>query len=355
MPRLIPYQAQHILFFIFARHATQTPNSNSTTSRLYNVDIKASIFQVRVASLMSTKSSANLRSDIGTALVTLEVGPSKQKHVVHKDLLTAESPYFRAMFEGQWKESSLQQPAALPTANEHVFPRFLNWLYFRSVTLSMHSEICLACDGDCDWDRDLPDETSYELGTLTADEDAKLESLIATPIKHSPVHLYILADQFDVPALRKDIINGLWAKHAQGSRGLAYREIIACWRQLPSTSPLCRLLMGVLINTWVAKDDECCPVERKLRTKLPVQMLFELAAQLQVNKGTGKAIGRLCEYHEHPQTPSATYECKAYMRKRFEAAKSSYFDCAAIEEKYCGEDKLRERFERSISEEDAES
>ena len=68
---------------------------------------------------------------MGLDVVTLSVSPSETKFVVHKDLLTRESPYFSAMFKGTWKEASMTEPVVFPDANEELFSRFLDWLSFR--------------------------------------------------------------------------------------------------------------------------------------------------------------------------------------------------------------------------------
>ena len=192
-------------------------------------------------------------------------------------------------------------------------------------------EGCGACGADCDWDKELPENSSFKLDKITDEDDVKLESLITTVQKDYLMHLYIFADQFDVPALRKDVINALWAKYIQNWLHPSYRIIIACWRQLPASSPLCRLLLATLVNAWSPAEDDCCLTERKMRTKLPATLLFELAAQLQLKRDNYQALEPICEYHEHKKDEASVDQCLERMREKFDAMAYSYPDWQYLE------------------------
>jgi hypothetical protein len=109
---------------------------------------------------------------MGTEIVTLEIGTSKTQYHVHRDLLTRESPYFRAMLGGAWKESSAR-PIPVPLADNAIFPSFLDWLYFRLLkhhvgTIGGYRELayedpCVNCGIYCEG----TEISVYELPSLT--------------------------------------------------------------------------------------------------------------------------------------------------------------------------------------------
>ncbi|KEQ78320.1 hypothetical protein M438DRAFT_308161 [Aureobasidium pullulans EXF-150] len=63
-------------------------------------------------------------------MVTLVVGKCENVHTVHKDLLCFYSDYFRAAFNGSFKEAT-EQKIKLPNVEPEVFETFQVWLYTR--------------------------------------------------------------------------------------------------------------------------------------------------------------------------------------------------------------------------------
>jgi hypothetical protein len=62
--------------------------------------------------------------------VTLLVGTEKKPHTLHKDLLCFYSEYFRAAFQGSFKEAT-ELKIELAQTTETVFEHFQVWLYTR--------------------------------------------------------------------------------------------------------------------------------------------------------------------------------------------------------------------------------
>lgn len=257
--------------------------------------------------------------DIGTDLVTLEVGATKQKHVVHKDLLTKDSPYFQAMFKGPWEEASLSEPANLTMINEKVFPGFLDWLYFRTPLEQIEPRAksgarCTVCKGNC-----VKQSTGaikaglVELEDLTEDEDAECEALITEVLTGSDslIANYILADQIDIPALRESYVNMVWLADAKNLTFTSYVYTAAIYRALPASSPLCRLVADAAVKYWGVESEHHCRLERKLRSKVPANFWFILATKLKAGAGKqqGCAVGLLCDYHEHAQDEKTRARC----------------------------------------------
>ena len=109
--------------------------------------------------------------------VTLFVGEDKRPFHVHRSLLCEASSFFKAAFEGNFRETS-EQKMDLPEEDEGSFDLFVQWLYDR------HYEIPLG------W----------------------LERFL------EPVKLYVLADKYDVRGLRSLIIEKLFEMGKQCMR-----------------------------------------------------------------------------------------------------------------------------------------
>ncbi|THY15521.1 hypothetical protein D6D00_09331 [Aureobasidium pullulans] len=64
--------------------------------------------------------------------VVLIVGPSKEAYTLHKDLLCFYSDFFRAAFNGSFKEAT-ERKIELPDLETNVFEAFQVWLYTQSL------------------------------------------------------------------------------------------------------------------------------------------------------------------------------------------------------------------------------
>jgi hypothetical protein len=71
-------------------------------------------------------------------LVTILVGPTKKPYTIHKDLLCFYSDYFRAAFQGSFKEAT-ERKIELAGITTDIFEHFQVWLYTRRLdTLGGH-------------------------------------------------------------------------------------------------------------------------------------------------------------------------------------------------------------------------
>ena len=93
--------------------------------------------QVRTASrCVSVISMANDRShhlnksprNAFAQIITVLVGPNKNRFCIHENLLKLHSDYFRAALEGTWKEA-ITKTFTLSDENPDVFNLFVHWLY----------------------------------------------------------------------------------------------------------------------------------------------------------------------------------------------------------------------------------
>jgi hypothetical protein len=64
--------------------------------------------------------------------VTLIVGKEKKAYILHKNLLCLYSDYFRAAFNGQFKEAT-ERKLELPDVETSLFDEFQVWLYTREL------------------------------------------------------------------------------------------------------------------------------------------------------------------------------------------------------------------------------
>lgn len=219
------------------------------------------------------------------------------------------------MFSGAWKESSRQNPAVLEAAHDGIFPHFLDWLYFRRIpVLGDHlvgSPTCGNCGGLC---ADIAlHETRFEFDNLTSEDNSQLDRLVHTVTSSNVwTHLYIFADRFDVPSLRELIINTIWQCFVPVGYALTYIDIVLASKSLPVSSPLCRLYVDIFTATWNAQDDQICPVEQKLRAKVPANFYFIVAAKAREGMAGARIelIGAICSYHEHANDDAAKVLCK---------------------------------------------
>ena len=232
-----------------------------------------------------------------------------------------ESPYFRARFEGQWKDSSTTQPIALPNAKEAAFKDFVTWLYFRQepyiIQNKVRNETCVSCNGRCGGkEADRGDAAVSGIDELTEDEDVQVEQLLEGHLNSSgPTALYLFADQFDVPSLREQVINWRWRDVYGNTKMPRYAAIVLTLRHLPPSSPYRRLVTD---ECWQGrklptnKPVKVCPFVRLLQLKAPSGLWLALANRAHT-RPTKRYVGPLCQYHEHGQDKEVKSSCMSLM------------------------------------------
>ncbi|KAG9593358.1 hypothetical protein KCU77_g6473, partial [Aureobasidium melanogenum] len=111
--------------------------------------------------------------------VSLLVGPNKEKYNLHKDLLCFYSGFFRAAFEGSFKEAD-EGKIELPDVKAEIFEVFQVWLYSHS----------------------LRDADNYK------DSSRRPQLLPCRTL----AHLWVFGDKYQIPLLQNDSIDALLAK-----------------------------------------------------------------------------------------------------------------------------------------------
>ncbi|TLD18898.1 hypothetical protein E2P81_ATG01626 [Venturia nashicola] len=256
-------------------------------------------------------------SNYGTELVTIDVGPEKTAFHIHKGILTSESPYFKAAFDGEFREAT-EKRIHLADTTSAIFQDFMDWLYFGSLPDgevsedpgSTHEETnCCFCEGPY---RRPPGHANSPFATLSVDDDKELEDyLIRYPQRN--YKLYIFADSYDIPALRKKIVDCEYCRYRLYSDNLPWNtDYVYALRNLPTTSMLVKLLVDLYVDRHEAEDLEYrCGTEILLQGKFPpefLSMVIDVHSALK-RKSDQKALKTLCVYHEHPQGHSVIQAC----------------------------------------------
>jgi hypothetical protein len=191
-----------------------------------------------------------LKSDISTTIVVVQIG--KERFNVHKDLLVARSPYFKAAFEGRFKEAK-DGVLVLEDVKIEAMKDFLDWLYFGRLS---------PVYGEDEEDNDDNDDNEDDRFTTL---EAYMEGY------RSQVELYIFADRFNVPDLRKAIIDAKYDYYKDNDYVPSYKEIITASNALPASSPLCGLYVDLYTLRWDPTMDNA--KEKGAQQFVPVNFL----------------------------------------------------------------------------------
>jgi hypothetical protein len=72
-------------------------------------------------------------SDFGTEIVTIFVGPNRQKFVVHKDLLVTQSNYFKGALTSNLFKEAVEGVVTFEEDDPDAFRLLVNWVYRRQI------------------------------------------------------------------------------------------------------------------------------------------------------------------------------------------------------------------------------
>ena len=172
------------------------------------------------------------------------VGEDKASFYVHENILCSASPFFKAAFNGNFKEAA-EGDISLPEDDPETFERFLQYLYTKSYNLS-----------------------SYATDKLEACQRQTWEY----------VKLYVFAEKAQVEPLQHHIIRGLFAleqkKHTKYP--VPYECIKYAYDHTMPGSPLRRILAAtyvwhtqvlapkLLANTPDLAADVACGLQKRL-------------------------------------------------------------------------------------------
>lgn len=268
-------------------------------------------------------------------VVTIEVGEEKEKFLVDKAMLSASSKYFKTAFEGEFKESK-QKSIPLLDITPLEFRRFLAWLYYREVPggqlvefddddeapleteeKERQERIPDPCGKSCPC-KNGPEEIDTrgirnpytQFKPLSEKQEEELEAFLARQCMPNS-RLYFFADRYEIPELRKDIMDFLWFHHNSYDSSLRWSTIVQVAAQLSISSPLSRFWFDLFIERYCHSREVACPIEITCRQMVPPEFMFAIMAGLS-NKNHGEeypGMKELCAYHEHSDEETAAKEC----------------------------------------------
>ena len=172
-------------------------STEATTSKNSYVDINHVEIPLPSQTLTSSRFS-------GVPTVTILVGENSRPFSVHRDQLCEASSFFKAAFEGAFREGS-EMKMSLPEEEEHTFDLFIQWLYNRSYEISPEKD------------------------------DDKGQRFM------EPVKLYVLADKYDVTILKSHVITKIFELVNQQST-IDLSMVAYAYEHTPQDSHLRKLL-----------------------------------------------------------------------------------------------------------------
>lgn len=186
--------------------------------------------------------------------------------VVPKSILCMRSDYFRALFEGGFKETQ-SRTADLPDVKPKLFALVLCWFFTGHVLFSDKSNYVTVNDGK------------------TFDE---------------AVQMFLFADQYGTRKLRLDIFDVFACGKARYDCGLETIPIAKALSQLPENSGLYRFFEDLVIYNWDPKElEECTEIVLYLPPTVLGKLLFKGLQPYSLRSNKAPYNTDMCQYHEH--------------------------------------------------------
>jgi hypothetical protein len=214
------------------------------------------------------------------AFVTINVGSNNEqkRFVVHEDLLTHYSKFFRAALKGGFKEAN-ERIIPLGEQSPRLFELFVHWLYYQRFPATEHND-------------------DQEIIRLFQDSKhvPNMYNSVETLIK-----LHVFADQYDVEKLMQATVDELYCHvlDTKVNMCMPATSIEYAFDHLRTTTPMCRLLVDIatfLDMNWNKKSIDMRPITSVPFLKLVWQKYREGGGD---HPGTDLSYSDFCNYHEH--------------------------------------------------------
>lgn len=227
----------------------------------------------------------------------MQVGPSEKSFVVHTDVITRQSLYFRAACSDRWlKEGS--KALKLPDDDADIFEIYLHWLYSSEVHVG-------------DTEMTLEDEEEYG-------NEVRFDMRC--------VRLFVLADKLgDVTAA--NAVSDRIVDNCEETRNLfSKRAVRVAFEQLPQNSPLRRFCIDYYVHECHTTDIQPLTDDEATPKAALAAMLLEKTRLDSDNRGERMqdvfqnqyTTCHKKEYHQHDDAhpPEKCNVCQTKMRKR---------------------------------------
>lgn len=209
-------------------------------------------------------------------MVTIHVGTEKRKQGlhVHKDLICARSPFFKAALTNDWKEAQ-EGTVVLAEDDYDIVTVYVQWLYRNKL---FHKE-----------DKEVTAPYASEMDRLTS--------------------LYVFAEKIGDVDFMDTVVDAIIARvnsPYQGAKGTcsagtypAGFRVTFLYANSPETSPIRRLMVDYYV--WYGKHDW---PEMKDTSLVPKEFLRDLAVALMKARPTPAGVPSVqrsdtCIYHQH--------------------------------------------------------
>ncbi|OCL01342.1 hypothetical protein AOQ84DRAFT_329091 [Glonium stellatum] len=211
-------------------------------------------------------------------IFTIEVGPEKKPYLLHQDLLTHCSGYFRAALTGPFKEAE-ERKLHLEDVTVETFNAFVDWLYLGK--LPGQKKLLYVEDALSDSDEEGEEHENF------------LNSLAIT-------RMHVFADRYDIPEIRRITIDMLSVYCERKARFPGVQTFKTAFQSLPDTSLFRKLLVDNYCNSG---GPDIKPEDQQI---LPQEFLFAVLARYNEIVRKSKFVNSLalansniCDYHEH--------------------------------------------------------
>jgi hypothetical protein len=211
--------------------------------------------------------------------VKVILSASNECFVVHEELLTCYSRFFRAAFDGKFKEAK-EKKITLEWSRGNTVEFCMHWLYHQRFLDKIPSE--------------YPD---------LAKQWSKPDDACACNVEQL-VHLYVFADKYEIPKLRHACIDEFYLLfEGEATPALATAATVRiAYENLSANSPLCRLL----VELHCRHDDKSNYGNAKGFEKQAWPNEFLVAVMKRycevLDHGLFQEVEEeldLCKYHEH--------------------------------------------------------
>ncbi|THW56372.1 hypothetical protein D6D20_08756 [Aureobasidium pullulans] len=180
-------------------------------------------------------------------IVTVVVGSKKKSYSLHKGLLCFYSDYFRAAFNGSFKEAT-DGKIELMEVEPEVFDIFQVWLYSRRLQTS---------------------EDSFPSYTTLA-------------------QLWVFGDKHQIPLLQNEVMDGIFAKEAK----LVFHTKLVnlAYEQTPVGSPLRKAVIEIVGHRMRLQENDGGALELSCQSDWSVESLIDLVRVLDKIRKENKVV-----------------------------------------------------------------
>jgi len=197
-------------------------------------------------------------------IVTIFIGPQKKRYNIHKDIICHHSEYFRAAYNGRWKEAD--EGVTLEDVEVEVFHIFVHWLYTQR----------------------LPTKSEYD-GIVTDADPGKLDDSEKVDGGYGVLKACAFANRFLVADFERITHDFCIQTRIGASLGVSYKYIIFSYQNLPDDSLILKLMVEIQCLFWISSCDE--PDEMEIRPELPHKFLIDVMSRHAELRETGDYQG----------------------------------------------------------------